>query len=53
MEHCKNVATPIKDKVVVKNGHMNLRLEAGFDRDLMRLFGYNFENTDKPNNWDN
>ena len=25
--------------------------KAGFDRDLMRLFGYNFENTDKPNNW--
>ena len=25
--------------------------KAGFDRDLMRLFGYNFENINKPNNW--
>ena len=23
----------------------------GFDRDLMRLFGYNFENRKEPNNW--
>ena len=25
--------------------------KAGFDRDLMRLFGYNLEKTEKPNNW--
>ncbi len=43
---------PHKGQMGSKKRPHELRFrKAGFDRDLMRLFGYNFENTDKPNNW--
>lgn len=43
---------PFKGKNGSKKRPHELKFrKAGFDRDLMRLFGYNLENTDKPNNW--
>jgi hypothetical protein len=43
---------PYKGKEGGKKRPHEIRFrKSGFDRDLMRLFGYNFENTTKPNNW--
>ena len=43
---------PHKGKIGSKKRPHEIKFrKAGFDRDLMRLFGYNLEKTEKPNNW--